>query len=338
MDNVIATSKWLKYSPFLIISVMACGIAYMRIGYPSNSMHESRVTLLHKNAWNYSGLALISSERHAFNKTCKGFKKRLPNCLIIGTAKSGTMALLTFLTAHPRIVRNEDYNEMHFFTLKYENGLEWYRDQMPYSCYGQIVIEKSPDYFVNEDVPRRVFRMNPNIRLLLIVRDPIQRAISAYYHAKRQHEKLQKRAGHKLTEPYPSFESSWKRYVHNYQYVTHFENWLKYFKKQQIHVIDGDAMSGYPVPELNKVEDFLNIEHYLNDKRFVFNSTKGFYCLRNLESREDSNTDNADCLYETKGHSHPNVSSSVIKKMKLYLRAESKRFFSLIGKNFDWNI
>ena len=60
--------------------------------------------------------------------------RRLPQCIIIGVAKGGTRALLTFLSLHPD-VRAADH-EIHFFDDDYGRGLEWYRQQMPASHAG----------------------------------------------------------------------------------------------------------------------------------------------------------------------------------------------------------
>lgn len=71
---------------------------------------------------------------------------------------------------------------MHFFDRddNYARGLEWYRSRMPHSYRGQITIEKSPSYFVTPEVPERIRAMNSSIKLLLIVREPVTRAISDY--------------------------------------------------------------------------------------------------------------------------------------------------------------
>ena len=73
-------------------------------------------------------------------------------------------------------------DEKHFFDdeLKYNLGLEWYRQQMPLSHNKDIVIEKTPAYFVTELVPERIYAMNSSIKIILIVRDPVTRLISDY--------------------------------------------------------------------------------------------------------------------------------------------------------------
>lgn len=107
--------------------------------------------------------------------------RRLPSALIIGVKKSGTRALLEFIRFHPD-VRGSGC-ELHFFDRHYSKGLDWYRHHMPPTHRGQVTIEKSPSYFITREVPKRVFQMDPKMKLLLVVRDPVTRAISDYTQA-----------------------------------------------------------------------------------------------------------------------------------------------------------
>jgi len=56
---------------------------------------------------------------------------------------------------------------------------------MPPTLEGQVTMEKTPSYFVTKEVPERVYKMNPSIKLLVVVRDPVTRAISDYTQASR---------------------------------------------------------------------------------------------------------------------------------------------------------
>lgn len=106
--------------------------------------------------------------------------KHLPKCIIIGARKCGTRALLEFLDTHPRIRKVTD--ELHFFDddARYALGLGWYHQQMPLAAVGDVVIEKTPAYFVTEAAPERLYAMNSSIKIILIVRDPVTRLISDY--------------------------------------------------------------------------------------------------------------------------------------------------------------
>ncbi|KAL9917899.1 heparan sulfate 3-O sulfotransferase-A isoform 2-T8 [Glossina fuscipes fuscipes] len=147
-----------------------------------NSNSINRLSELYDKSADISSNQQIShpmvfpSNRVHFPKT----SRRLPQALIIGIRKCGTRALLEMLYLHPRIQKAG--GEVHFFDRdeNYMKGLDWYRKKMPHSFRGQITIEKSPSYFVSPEVPERVRAMNASIKLLLIVREPVTRAISDY--------------------------------------------------------------------------------------------------------------------------------------------------------------
>lgn len=102
--------------------------------------------------------------------------QQLPKAIIIGVRKGGTRALLEMLNLHPAVVKASQ--EIHFFDNdeNYAKGIEWYRKKMPFSYPQQITIEKSPAYFITEEVPERIYKMNSSIKLLIIVREPTTRA------------------------------------------------------------------------------------------------------------------------------------------------------------------
>lgn len=87
---------------------------------------------------------------------------------------------MEFLNIHPSVIKARD--EVHFFDedSKYSLGLKWYREQMPPSDLNQVTVEKSPAYFVTELAPSRILAMNSEIKLVVIVRDPVTRLISDY--------------------------------------------------------------------------------------------------------------------------------------------------------------
>lgn len=165
--------------------------------------------------------------------------------------------------------------------------------------------------------------MNPDIYLLLIVKNPVGRTISSFHMAKRN-KKFNK-----------TLESSWKKYARFYD--ESFVNWLVYFRRKQIHIVDGDSLIDYPVPELSKIEEFLSIERFLDDKVFVYNSTKGFFCLKQPSVSQTSEED-IKCLAENKGHTNFNVSSTVLEEMKDFFRPHNQRFFDLCQRRFDWDL
>ncbi|XP_049775084.1 heparan sulfate glucosamine 3-O-sulfotransferase 6 isoform X2 [Schistocerca cancellata] len=109
--------------------------------------------------------------------------RKFPDALIIGVKKGGTRALLEFIRLHPDV--RAAGSEVHFFDKFYAKGFEWYRNRMPPTLEGQVTMEKTPSYFVTREAPQRVYEMSPITKLLVVVRDPVTRAISDYTQAVR---------------------------------------------------------------------------------------------------------------------------------------------------------
>jgi [heparan sulfate]-glucosamine 3-sulfotransferase 5 len=105
---------------------------------------------------------------------------------------------------------------------------------------------------------------------------------------------------------------------------------LQAFPSKQIMVVDGDELVRDPFPEVRKVEDFLGLDHEITFDHFVFNATKGFYCIQSPVSQDDK------CLNETKGRRHPKIPPAVIHTLRKFYAPYNRHFYSLVGKDFAW--
>ncbi|XP_051959136.1 heparan sulfate (glucosamine) 3-O-sulfotransferase 3-like [Xyrauchen texanus] len=255
--------------------------------------------------------------------------RRLPHALIIGVKKGGTRALLEFLRLHPDI--RALGSEPHFFDRHYARGLSWYRSMMPKALDGQIVMEKTPRYFVTPETPARIHAMSRDIKLIVVVRDPITRAISDYTQI------ISK------TPDIPSFESLTFKNRTTGQidslwsplyiglYAKHLERWLAYFPLSQIHFVHGERLISDPAGELGRVQDFLGLQRIITDKHFYFNKTKGFPCLKKPEGSSKPH-----CLGNTKGRTHPKIDPEVILKLREFYQPHSMKFYQMAGMDFGW--
>lgn len=269
---------------------------------------------------------LPRGERLHFSRT----RRQLPQCIIIGVRKCGTRALLEFLNVHPRVQKAAV--EVHFFDDddRYALGLEWYRRRMPYSFPDQITVEKSPAYFVTPSVPERIRAMNSSIKLLLIVREPVTRTISDYtqIHSNKLSKGKPHEAFEALTLAASGNVNTHYRAVQISLYAHYLRFWFDAFSREQIHIVDGDQLVEDPFPELQKIEDFLGLEHRIARDNFYFNKTKGFFCLRNDTTEK--------CLGDTKGRKHPDVSPEVVRKLRRFFHPHNLRFYDMIGRNLGW--
>lgn len=106
----------------------------------------------------------------------------LPSFVVLGTQKGGTTTLQEQLQRHPQVFLS-DQKELQFFTLHYGLGLDWYASQFaaasPAQCCGDI----TPYYLFHPEVPQRLRQCLPEARLVVLLRDPVERAFSGLFHS-----------------------------------------------------------------------------------------------------------------------------------------------------------
>jgi len=110
-----------------------------------------------------------------------------PNIFVIGTMKGGTTALHRILTSHPTIFPARK-KEVHYFSLHYDRGEDWYHEQFSEQPSGMNYIDASPTYLDVANtmlIPRLIDKYSPNGKLIFIGRNPIERAISHFYHLRK---------------------------------------------------------------------------------------------------------------------------------------------------------
>ncbi|XP_053678778.1 heparan sulfate glucosamine 3-O-sulfotransferase 6 [Anopheles nili] len=256
--------------------------------------------------------------------------RHLPDALIIGVKKSGTRALLEFVRLHPDV--RAAGCEVHFFDRHYEKGLAWYRHHMPPTIEGQITMEKTPSYFITREAPRRVRHMNPATRLLVVVRDPVTRAISDYTQARSKKRDMKRFEELAFTNGSSGgvVDTSWGP-VRIGVYAKYLERWLEFFPLSQLLFVSGERLIADPAVELGRVQDFLGLKRVVNEKHFYFNSTKGFPCLLKSEERSSPH-----CLGKTKGRNHPHIDGIAIDRLREFYRPFNQKFYHLTGINFGW--
>jgi [heparan sulfate]-glucosamine 3-sulfotransferase 5 len=199
-----------------------------------------------------------------YNRTGGGIR-RPPDFIIIGARKCGTRALLSMINLHPGIVTTGP--EVHFFDKdeNYRKGISWYIEQMAKSREGQLTGEKSPKYFIAPGVPTRIKNysrtVQKNVKLLLVVRNPVDRVISDYAQGldkrevdlsgtKKVREEFNRRAFDQRTG---DVNSQWGA-ISVSQYSTHLSRWLEEFSFEQLHIIDGDKLVTDPANQMKKVD------------------------------------------------------------------------------------
>ena len=263
------------------------------------------------------------------NENCE---RRFPACIVLGVAKSGTRELMDFMRLHPHIEiswRNATY-ENPYFGAKYFKGPEWLKNEMPCSYSNQITVMKNAWYFHNQYVPKKIQSFNESVKLIVIVREPVSRAISQYSFFHKNAGSIGKPyddvvlTGNDVNSNIPSLQLS--------IYDRPMKHWLQYFKLNQFLILESNELKTAPAQAVRKVENFLGLGHYVTDDMFVFNKEKGFYCIQS-----DLTTNGMACYAQDRGREQIKPDPNTIRKLKKYFRPHNENFFKFIGKSFDWD-
>uniref|UniRef100_A0A7I4YKT2 Sulfotransfer_1 domain-containing protein n=1 Tax=Haemonchus contortus TaxID=6289 RepID=A0A7I4YKT2_HAECO len=267
-------------------------------------------------------------------------RKSFPTAIIVGVKKAGTRALLEFLRINPNI--RAPGPEVHFFDKNYHKGLEWYREKMPLSKGSQLTIEKSPAYFHSRTAAERIRALNPAMKIIVVVRNPVMRAISDYTQASSKRRTF---------GVMPSFEdmavgdcAPWLKTNCSLKvggvnvgwgairiglYHKHMKRWLDNFPKEQIHIVDGERLVTQPAIEVSETERFLGLEPVVKEEHFGIDPVKKFPCVRRSNG-------SLHCLGKTKGRKHPRVRREVVQRLHRFYEPENRKFFLMINRILAW--
>jgi len=207
----------------------------------------------------------------------------LPDFLIIGAQKAGTTSLYNYLEKHPYIWSAYS-KEVNFFDLNYTKGINWYKSFFPskllkfliniFTDRKLITGEGSTYYLLHPHVAKRVYNHLPNVKIIVLLRNPIYRTFSGYHHSvntgleylpfneaiKREEERISqefekiKKNGNYKSKLFPGLA-----YKTRSIYVNQLRSWFEYFPRNQILIIKSEDFFRDPQATLNRVYQFLDI-------------------------------------------------------------------------------
>ncbi|XP_055898778.1 heparan sulfate glucosamine 3-O-sulfotransferase 1-like isoform X2 [Biomphalaria glabrata] len=258
--------------------------------------------------------------------------RRFPQAVIIGFGKCGTRAMLTFLSLHPYIVIHHE--EVHFYTEDklYAKGYKWYLNQMPFSYSNQVTMEKSPDYVCSNRARQEIAEHFPDCKLIVLVRNPVVRIVSAFLQRFRFKEPSQRPPMNvtymntKTNEFNPNASAVDVGIFHK-----HLSPWLRTFSRDNILVVSDESLTTDPLSVLKRAEKFLNIPPMLNEDNFYYNETSGFYCCRRYSTDEQPR-----CMNINKGWKHPELPADDEKMLYDFYRPHNKKLFKLLNETYNW--
>jgi tetratricopeptide (TPR) repeat protein len=236
------------------------------------------------------------------------YEQAKPDFLIIGTPKGGTTALYNYLSQHPQIVPAL-HKEISFFDTKFNLGLDWYGAHFPnfsqYNTYNKLLTgEATPNYMYSQIVCQRIYDCLPKVKLIVVLRNPIDRGISHYYMAKKigiekrdlitvinQEIQVLKSLSNNLDNPnnlknMGNQLKTGKNYFQSGLYVYFLAIWLEKFSTNQIVILSNEEMLKDTDQVMMNTYQFLGLPHYpLNEYKKHF--TGNYYNEMTQQQRDD---------------------------------------------------
>jgi hypothetical protein len=176
--------------------------------------------------------------------------KRLPDFLGIGALKAGTTFLDRMLRSHPELNLPEHLKETEYFSRYYDRGARWYESLFDLSAGGQHG-EVSPQYLADPRSIDRVKAANPNTRLIVSVRNPVDRAYSQYRHWVLE-------TGY--ANDFATFINEHPGAVNSSFYGRLLRPWLDAFPRSSLRVIVFEEMIRDPIKTVQSVYAFLGVD------------------------------------------------------------------------------
>ena len=178
---------------------------------------------------------------------------RLPDFVIIGATKSATTWLSYNLRFHTQIFMPGP--ELHYFSRWFERGDDWYRAQLAGAGAGQLLGEKSASYLPHPEAAERLHRLLPRAKLLVQLRNPVERAYSDYCMHYRRGE-----VSRDLRRYLDARQTPVPRLLEDGFYHRHLMRYLGVFPSEQIKILLYDDIRARPGQIFREVCDYLGID------------------------------------------------------------------------------
>ena len=182
------------------------------------------------------------------NVIIKVFQNKLPSFLVIGPPRTGTTWLYNVLCKANNVFV-PSRKQIHYFDKNYELGLDWYSLSFKDSSTDDVIGECTPDYISEKKYIKRISKDLPNVKLIMIHRDPVERAFSHY--------RIRYREGYYGNKSFNEVFLNDKLLLNNSLYYTHLKNLLAFFKPSQILIIDYNSIKHDPISSLKHFFNFI---------------------------------------------------------------------------------
>jgi hypothetical protein len=243
--------------------------------------------------------------------------RQLPDVVIVGTQKGGTTSLNRYLSGHPDI-GVAIAKEVHFFSVRFDNGLDWYRAHFPLQGEARIVIEASHSYLVHPRAPARLHAALPQVKLIALLRNPVDRAYSQHQmNVRKDIEPLSFEDAiaaepERLRGTSDRSDGDWRTasyfsYLGRGLYAEQLQRWLALFPREHLLILKSEDFFHDPEAGVQRTLAFLDLPPWRPTTYKVHNP--GDYDDMRPETRA---------------------------RLSAYFAPHNRQLFELLGEDFGW--
>jgi hypothetical protein len=267
--------------------------------------------------------------RHAARLPTSG-ARMLPAALIIGTQRGGTSSLFKYLATHLNAIRSLR-KETEFFSREYFRGLGWYKANFPLRVRASLrrdrllTFEATPDYLFHPHAPARAADIVPNAKIIVLLGNPVERAISHYLHmvalgfeSLSLPDALEAEAS-RIAPDVEAMERDPLHYCHSFLHFSYVSRglyseqlarWFRYFARERFCIIKSEDFYADPKEIYLRTLEFLGLPEWIPNRFPNYTGT------------------------------HPKLSADETKAATAQLRAvfeeDAARLVELLGPRFRW--
>ncbi|MFO1408510.1 MAG: sulfotransferase [Steroidobacteraceae bacterium] len=266
-------------------------------------------------------LGLLEAGRRIELSLRRRDRRALPGAVILGAQKCGTSSLQGYLVQHPGVIPPLR-KEVHYFDLHHDQGEDWYRAHFGREGAPGLNVDASPYYLFHPAVPARMHALLPEAKLVVLLRDPVKRAYSHYWH---EHDKgRESLTFEEAIAAEPSrlgddegrlargeIAQSREHQLHSYlargRYAEQLERWFALYPRGQVLV--------------------LRFEDFVRDPLEGLNGALGFLGLAPVTSVD---------LEARNTRRYPPMAEATAAQLRAYFEPHNRRLEALLGREMGW--
>jgi len=247
----------------------------------------------------------------------------LPSWIVVGAQRSSSSSVYKYLVSHPQ-VGPALVKEVHYFDNNYYRGTNWYLGHFPTRKGGRISGEASPYYLAHPHATRRIAKDLPEVKILAVLRNPVDRAYSHYIHERalnrepyasfaeaiaHEQERIAGEEEKMLVDPtYYSYAHQNFSYVARGRYIEQVERLFELFPQDRVMVFSSERLSREPGKVYAEMLTFLGLPPF-ELQRFRRHNARSYEPMQ------------------------PDVRA----RLQDYFAPENEKLFKLLGADFGWN-